>query len=271
MFIILGSPRSGTTLLATTLDQNTQIAVPHETDFIIPAAFLCSRIEDEHVGREAILTTMLNSGLRYSIQEYLTPEEIEAVVNESAYDCASLISSVYDAVAQKAGAMIAGDKSPNDILTYQIFEKTGLFSSNIKFIHIVRDIRDVMLSLSKMPWAPARLERYYPRLWNDSNLSSHRLLEDAPDRYRLVRYEDLVADPEPIVRALTEFLGVPFEPAMLNHESRGVRYRDCGYHANLSRPINTDPVNKWATELPADVQHQCEVQASEALAHFGYL
>ena len=98
-----------------------------------------------------------------------------------------------------------------------------------------------MLSLSKMPWAPPRLERYYPRLWNDSNLSSHRLLQDAPERYRLVRYEDLVCQPERTLRDLAEFIGVPFDPGMLDHQSRGVRYRDWGFHPNLSRPINTDP------------------------------
>ena len=40
MFIIFGSPRSGTTLLASSLDQNDQLVVLDESDFIIPMASL---------------------------------------------------------------------------------------------------------------------------------------------------------------------------------------------------------------------------------------
>ncbi|HWB95048.1 MAG TPA: sulfotransferase [Bryobacteraceae bacterium] len=271
MFVILGSPRSGTTLLATTLDQSPHITVPHETDFIVPAAFLYSRIREERLGKQLILATILNSEMRYSVQESLSPGEIEAAIERAPYELPAILSSIYDAVAQKTGASIAGDRSPNDVFHYLIFEKTGLFSSSIKFIHIVRDIRDVMLSLSQMPWKPERVERYYARMWNDFTLSTHRLLEDAPQRYRLVRYEDLVCRPETVVRALTDFLDVPYHAAMLDHTRRGIRYRQASYHTNLSNPINATRMNAWRTELPAAIRELCETQAAEALKCFGYI
>jgi len=54
MFIIFGSPRSGTTLLASSLDQNDQLVVLDESDFIIPMAFILDRVKNERVGRRLI-------------------------------------------------------------------------------------------------------------------------------------------------------------------------------------------------------------------------
>jgi len=53
MFVVFGSPRSGTTLLAATLNQNDNIIIPDETDFIIPLAFLLKTVKDEEKGKNS--------------------------------------------------------------------------------------------------------------------------------------------------------------------------------------------------------------------------
>ena len=47
MFIIFGAPRSGTTLLSSSLNLNDSIVIPHETDFIVPLSFVCRSVKDK--------------------------------------------------------------------------------------------------------------------------------------------------------------------------------------------------------------------------------
>ena len=81
MFFIFGSPRSGTTLLCSSLDLNDEIVVPDETDFIVPLGFIFDRVKDAAVGRDLIATLIVSTD-RYphSLAEFLSKEEVRETV-----------------------------------------------------------------------------------------------------------------------------------------------------------------------------------------------
>jgi hypothetical protein len=60
-----------------------------------------------------------------------------------------------------------------------------------------------------------------------------------------VRYEQLVTDPEPLVREILDFLGLPFDPACLDHASAGGRVHTASY-AQASRPIYRSSLGRAA-------------------------
>lgn len=209
-----------------------------------------------------------SSAFLTSIGEYLNADTIHNIVHSCAYELGALLDSIYAEVAKVTNAKLAGDKSPNDLLFLRILIMAGGITPDTKIIHIVRDIRDVMLSLNEQRWV-ADLDLYFPRFWNDSNLYLHSLYKDKTSQYMLVRYEDLVVEPESVLKNVCEHLGVAFHPVMLSPRNRHSRYRDMPHHQRLFEPISTERVGRYR-ELERHKIVSYENQANEALRAFGY-
>lgn len=272
MFFIFGSPRSGTTLLAQTLAAHSRIVVPYETDFIVPAAFVFDRVKDPDVGRPIIRGLLTHSaGFKKSLGELLDPAELDAILGSAEYSLAGLLKAIYERVAVKSSKSIAGDKSPNDLQFIRIIIKQLSDATDIKFIHIVRDLRDVMASIRARNWTAADADIYIPRMWNSTNLYLHELYRDDPSRYRFLRYEDMVTDPEISFRALCGFLGVEFESGMLDHQKRDPRFQRMRHHQNLLGPITVKGVGAHKDQLSAEQRLAYERAAAEAMRVFRYL
>lgn len=270
MFIIFGSPRSGTTFLRESLNQNPAIVIPHETDFIVPLAFLIDRISDEQIGRRLAAEMIVSTkDFAASIGCYLAPAEVENCIYSADYNVPAMLQSLYALVAQKSGASIAGDKSPNDLGSFGILRNTQVFESNIKMIHIVRDVRDVVLSLQNTNWAPKSIEKTFPAIWNNTNLNLRHFASQRPENYFFVRYEDLVANPESTLRLLCNFLDIAFDDRMLDWQSLGKDLRHLPHHKNLGQPPLSSRCYAWKNLGDATSFPWVE-RASEALQEFGY-
>ncbi len=270
MFFIFGSPRSGTTLLAQCLSAHSQIVVPHETDFIIPLAFVFNRIRDADAGREILAQLITRSWtFSWSLGEYIPPERVREIVYSCAYHPAAVLEAIFAEVARAAGAQTAGDKSPNDLQYVPKLINVNGISAEMKIIHIVRDIRDVMASLNKTDWALDG-DPFYPRFWSISNIYLRELYRDRPQQYYFLRYEDWMRSPKRFLREICRFLGYSFEAQMLDHRLRHPRYREIPHHENLMKPLNTEPIGRYLRELPPELIRSCERQAREAMEMFGY-
>jgi len=271
MFLILGSPRSGTTLLRATLNQHPAILVPDETDFIVPACMICDRIGDEAVGRAMVADLVVGSDrYAYSIAPYLGPDDVRTVVSGAPYSGLAMVEALYDAIAGRHGKALAGDKSPNDLSFVSELLRGGLLGRPIKVIHLVRDVRDVILSMSKTLFRPPFVDTAFPLDWSRENLSLFRSMHDLPDRYLLVRFDDMVLDAEATFRGVAAFLGVRFHPDMLSHETRGMDKVGEDHHRNLNKPMLASRVAVWRREMAPERSHAIASRSREALCQFGW-
>jgi hypothetical protein len=82
-----------------------------------------------------------------------------------------------------------------------------------QFVHIIRDGRDVARSIAAQDWGPQTIADA-AKEWRDA-VTSARAAGLPPERYREVRYEALLADPETEIAALYEWLGLPTSSAEL--------------------------------------------------------
>lgn len=268
MFIIFGSPRSGTTLLGTTLSLHPALQVIDQTDFIVPWAFVLDRVKDADTGRHILLNIISSS--RYfpvSIGRYLNQSEIKQILFQAPYELSGLLNLIYGAIAGKCEKAYCGDKSVSDIGYFPILNRVGLFQSDIKYIHIVRDIRAVFASLERLDWVKDR--HIYPRSWANANLGLHEILVGR-DNYCFIRYEEMVSNPRNTFSKLCEFLGFSYDRCMENHAVRGLEYINDSHHADLQKPFLTESIDKWRKSLPDNMIRCCETQAAEALYKFGY-
>ncbi len=272
MFVILGSMRSGTTLLAQCLNAHPDLVVPDETDFVIPVAFLVDRVADEALGKRLVGGLVVGSK-RYaeSIGRYLDPEGVRAALAGAPYTPAGVIGALYEAVAERAHARLAGDKSPNDLQFLRILLDQGFFDE-VKALHIVRDVRDVMVSMHRLGWIP-RLKYGYPRFWSADNVFVANRLSVVPDHYHRLRYEDLVTDPVGQLEAVCAFLDVAFVPAMVDDEARrrASQHPDLAHHERTFGPIDGSGIGGWRSAFDDVALAHVERLGAEGLGRFGYL
>ena len=125
-----------------------------------------------------------------------------------------------------------------------------------RFIYLVRDPRAVIGSLKTMPWSTTNVYAL-SRSWK-------RALELATRKEgaMLVRYEDLVREPEPTFDRLAAFLGVQGTYRAPERIKDAVEERN-SFSGNAFKPLSTAMIDKWRNQLSsldsdqAIIQHIC--------------
>jgi hypothetical protein len=271
MFMILGSPRSGTTLLAQTISAHPDLIVPQETDFIPFAALTLCAVPDSKVGLKLISEFLKHSELtRTAFREYFDEASFGSLLEGARYD-ASAVVQIFRRLALRTGKAFAGDKSPDNLLNIRAMDNAGLLEPPIRIVHIVRDIRDVMASLKQdLPhvWAGG-LERIMPRIWADSNLYLVSRLSGRKN-YLRISYEDFVTEPLPVLGRICDFLGVASSTLMLDVERRSPALRAMPQHRNLARGIGNFSIGRYRRDFNSAEIALFERPALEAMVRFGY-
>jgi hypothetical protein len=193
----------------------------------------------------------------------------------------------YGLYAARRGKPRWGDKTPVYVKRMRII---GRELGEARFIHLVRDGRDVALSRRRRGMGAGKpiadtAERWRNRI-EGARLQARRLR----GRYLELRYEDLVGDPEPALRSACELIEIEFDSVMLAHQAQaadrlaelagglaaeGGRPARSGEerlasHALVKSPPTTERVGAWRTEMsPAD-RAEFERVAGELLAELGY-
>jgi hypothetical protein len=127
-----------------------------------------------------------------------------------------------------------------------------------RFIHIVRDGRDVCASWIKFGWLG---NGYHAGLQWRRSMEEWQALKAVVDASRRieVRFEELIRFPERELRRLCDFLGEPYAPEMLRY------HEDTTYE-----PIDPNQSGKWRKQLSRRDLRQFEAVAGAALAANGY-
>lgn len=152
---------------------------------------------------------------------------------------------------------------------------------NATFILLVRDPRDHALSIMQLnEQRVARGQKpFYPDYravaqgWKQTIDGGRRALVENGIRHVILRYEDLVREPQPILRELSDDLGVDLSEALEFYRSGFVerhqkRFR---HHANLGRPINADSLDKWRTRMSDTEAAIFREEIGETMADYGYV
>jgi hypothetical protein len=248
-FFVIGAGRSGTTLLRLILAGHSRLHIPPETSYVIP-------LVRELPLTGALTQAQLDRAVMIMTEDYRWPD-MEISAEELHHEAASLpdpslvdiINIVYHRHLAHANKERFGDKTPGYI---EIVPQLAALYPGAKFIHLIRDGRDVAISCIDLDW-----ERYYDRArfeWTLAMAKRHEYLRSSYAQQILdVRYEDLVTDVEGTVRRICDFLGEAFEPTMLDwHDLISlVPARERHIHGKLSQPPSRDAISVWQRKLTA--------------------
>lgn len=211
---VVGCPRSGTTLLTLMLHAHSRIAIPPETRFLMRAYRAQRRFGDLHrpAARAALASFVVDRrGTRFR-DLGLDPQQVRRAVVAAPPTVGSALGSVFRCYAAAHGKPRWGDKRPT---YFQRIDAIRAMFPDAQVVHIVRDGRDCMASLKRMPWWRRDAVESLA-LWTQAVDEGRRAARRLPQgAYHELRYEDLVLDPRTELRRLCAFLGEDFEEAML--------------------------------------------------------
>jgi hypothetical protein len=240
------------------LERGGEIAIPPESYFPVSLA-------ERHAGASfdpARFTAAVRANVRFREWDIEAPD----VSGLASYPDA--IRAVYAGYARSRGTSRYGDKTPPFVLHVDLLAE--LFPE-ARFVHLIRDGRDVARSLVRTSFGPndlARAAEVWTRRVGRGRASGVHL---AAGRYLEVRYEALVNGPEPVLREVCALAALEFRPQMLRPEEGATVMpdRDRAHHANLARPV-TAGLRDWRRDMPdADVA-VVEAVAGDLLTELGY-
>ena len=285
---VVGVGRSGTTLLRLMLDAHSTMAMPPETHFFQslldasgkirfgPSRALVAVTEDEHRRWDD-----------FGLEPSELKERFEAIPR---FNLADALRAFYELYAEKQGKERWGDKTPDYLKRMRRIKRV---LPEARFIHVIRDGRDVALSTNKRiverghrePLPAKRSARRWRNRIEKARADGPKLGE-----YLEIRYEDLVTDTEPPLRRVCDFIELEFEPAMLRyHETASERLsemagampardgrpeREAGErlkaHAMAMKPPSKERIEVWREDMSAADQAEFEDVAGELLDDLGY-
>jgi hypothetical protein len=276
---LVGCPRSGTTLLQRILDAHSQVAIGNES-FWIPYFF------KKRIGltAEGLVTAELPGRLLEYYKFYSMkagPEDLRKLLGpDEAVSYARFVAGLFDLYAEFRGKPLAGDKTPDYVRSIATLAELW---PQAKFIHLIRDGREVCLSALNWRRKAARFASLFPT-WRDEPVATaaawwdwhvRRGREDGgrlgPDRYYEVRYEALVTNSADECARLCAYLGLPYEAVMLRfHEGRSLPGVGPEKGAKESWLPITPGLRDWRTQMRyADIE--CfEAVAGPLLEELGY-
>ncbi len=274
---IVGVPRSGTTLLAAMLAAHPRISCGPETHFFrrlasLDADSLCEPAlwPDLAVNFISSIThTSFNDATRKPLLEKykIQPEQVSKFLSQRPPSIPNILASVTEQYMEVQGKCRWAEKTPDHMKYVSSIRK---YFPESPIIRILRDPRDVALSLARVPWgASSFVEALF--LWKHYDETSSLFFERDEKSYTL-RYEDLVISPETELLKLCQFLGEKFESSMLDTSSTGkqINSRNVAWKEKVSQPIDTSRVAVWKLDLAKEDNLLSEALLGKQMDKYGY-
>ncbi len=244
-FFVVGTGRCGSSMVRRLLRGHPDVHIPQETHWI---PILHDFFGETEIGAEEFFTTIRSVYMakgktafaRVMKQDGLDPERFEAEFSAiiealPRRRVADIMDAFYVELARRQGASLWGDKTPDYGLCMGLLQRMW---PSAKFLHVVRDGRDVALSMSEVLsfrlqaawricyWPTVAWEKAYAARLPEAeaeipmhaffDLWRRRLVRTRDEASRLppgsyleIRYEDLLEAPHPTLDRAASFLGLP--------------------------------------------------------------
>lgn len=271
---IVGSGRSGSTLLYSILNAHPLIHLQNEADIVPPLLRAALEPWKTRPASEAMGLIDRRVPRRGRGRRFLEASETARRL-AGGNDPLDLAAAIEALLRDGSSKPIWGEKSLQ--LGFVLRPLLAILPET-RIVHLVRDPRDSVLSYCEKRRGVDRarasafrpdwpLARFYAREWD---LTQRAIEATKPPRTCLIRYEELVSAPEETVRRICGFLAVEFVPEMLDPAVWRPKLTEGEWrvHANLRRAVTPAQVGR-STRLPRTVLRCIENEAA-SMGRYGY-
>ena len=271
---IIGSGRSGNTLLRRIVMGHPDIYIPPETYVLGPCIRSYRRYQ--HLDWRTLSRLVLSMFALSEDFETFPTQSLHSLYKEirkypkEKRSLDNVLDGFYLFMAKhaKPSSKIWGDKTPINV--NHLDEIDTVFPS-ARYIHIVRDGCDVVSSYLTM--GRYQTIEAAARRWRDATIRCQEFGSKAPDRYLEIRYEDLVTRPKATTQKVFEFLGIDYHESMIDKPPRPEEFGDIGVldHLNAAaRPIFQDSIGKGRHKFTEEQLQEIQHLIGDQLLHLGY-
>lgn len=237
---ILGTQRSGTTLLTRILSSHPHFFVQNEGLPVMKLFSLTRSVDDIKTNFNK---QFYKSGHRDSINNFLKRKKVESW----------------------------GYKDPQ--LT-EYLESLELIinasESTTKFVLIIRDARGVVNSYIDNKWGLGTNAYTGALRWKQEVQDQLNFMEKYPDLFFLIRFEDLLQDMEASIRAVCKHIDLEYDPSMLLYHQKKAQFKQKRENKNTNSKPDNAIAQKWKKSLS---QHEVDIiehVAGDELSRLGY-
>lgn len=249
IFFILGTSRSGSTLLQSMLNMHSKLTIPPETHFFHSYQYLKdhfkpaelprlidfwhdkkTRIRDLQIPKELVHSTAKKLGLETPVQLF------------------DLYLTLYRLMRKKE---VAGEKTPKHI---RYVDDILALYPKAKIISLFRDPRATANSEINAQFGSPSVVVSTQR-WSEYVEIHYRLERQLPkSRYIMIQYRDLIATPAETLQQITDHLGWEYEAQMLNYYQRdkaetGYSSMESDWKNETFEPLKRNKNEKWKQQL----------------------
>lgn len=279
---IIGNPRSGTTMFRLMLTCHPNICIPPECGWLIG---LYPKWSNRCISNKQEVNDFIKDIQNPSVRKFetwaLDIKQLKNGLIPLSYK--EIISHIYQLYIKQhqPNKTRWGDK--NNFFLHHIDTIDKLFPDAL-FIHLVRDGRDVACSYRDLKNIKGK---YAPRLpfvigdiahrWKDNLEIIHKSLGDIDYRRSIIlRYEDLVSNPESNLKMICDFIDEPFSLEMLKfseyNKSKKLEPDEMMKWKEFTKePLTCSRVNRWKKELTNEEQELFSFIARKTLVRYGYI
>ncbi len=282
--MVVGCPRSGTSLLAVMLDSHPDLAVPPETSFL---SGLVSSPGPTAGARRHFFNCItadripVSNWSDFGLDRELLWQRLRAI---EPFTVAAGLRAFYALYAESQGKPRYGDKTPGYVF---LLPQIAALLPEVHFIHIIRDPGDTALSWRQTWFAPSTDLRVLGSEWRKHVEAGRRARHLVP-HYVELRFEDLVRNPELELKRLCEYLALPWNARMLDYRAQGAarlarlqgrqhargpmiaREERTRIHANLTRAPDAGRLGVWRREMTPSERELLEAAAGPLVRALGY-
>ena len=269
---IVGVPRSGTTLLAAILGAHPRIVCGQETHFFTEsfsegvASEIC---RDPHWPDRAInyLESIRLDDTWFRLNHGVTLEVLKEALAARQPSVRSVLSGFMELFMQRHGGQRWCEKTP-DHLPYVARIRQHYPESPI--IRIVRDPRSVLASMLNVRWGPPSLLSAI-RLYRDYEDRSARFFQ-TDSQAHTVKYEELLRDPESVVKTICRLLGESYDPEMLDtsESAKLVNPLNRPWKSKVAERIDPSRAGSWKESLTDDQLRLIDAILGDVIRAHGY-
>jgi protein-tyrosine sulfotransferase len=258
--VVGGAGRSGTTLLRVILDSHPHISCGPESNLFLPDPVSKARL--------------------HTLSELFDLDHSALVrLRRSSGSQAEFIDRFFEMYCELTGKPRWAEKTPRNVRVIDfVFERFP----GAKFVHMIRDGRDTACSLRTHPTHRVISGQVVPvTTRNPFDLCIRRWMSDVRagleyagrPGYVELRYEQLVADPEPALRELFAQLDEPWDASVLDFHSQRSPSRELErmpQNPGANQPLYASAIGRWRRDMSREEAELFKQMAGSLLVDLGY-
>lgn len=282
---VTGASRSGTTMLSRVLGNADAVLALNELHFfggLLPVEECSTPLPRERASQIVAMTLARVARDVWvkepTDQEWMSARRIVAALADDDVTGDELFARTMADVLRDSSAVRVCEQTPRNIYYARHLLKAY---PNAKVVHVLRDPRAVLASQkdrykmrklggNKVPVSEVARQwlNYHPfsmmKLWRSATQQAQSLQDD--DRFLVVRYEDLIADPQATLAALCTKLDLEFDDEMMSVPHWG----SSTVEHNESAGLSSASIDKWQSVLNGAEIAYCEARSKPEREIFGY-